>query len=322
MIVDGDSRPDLTAVVVLWNCLPFLGRCLDSLADSTTRVQVLAFDNASEDGSADLAESYGVPVVRSPVNRGFPWAVNALLPNCRAPVTLLLNPDVAVERTTLERCLRALDADGVGMVGANLRRPDGVPDPPAARRFRSLVTIAFESLGLAGLWWRFDLQYFPTWDRRSSRDVPCINGAFAMLRTETLKDVGGLDESAFLYLEDQELCRDVSARGLRIRFVAEAEALHVGGGPTEAGSPEQRSIAYLHRLDASLEIVRRRQGSCARFAALLLLLARCGALRLLAGARGDRVARLKYGLALAWLSRQTMRRSPPPPVPMRRGTAT
>jgi N-acetylglucosaminyl-diphospho-decaprenol L-rhamnosyltransferase len=321
VIVGGDSQPDVTAVVVLWNCRPFLARCLDSLDDSTTRVQVLAFDNASEDGSAELAESYGAQVLRSAVNRGFPAAVNALLPRCRAPVTLLLNPDVAVERTTLDRCLRALDADDVGMVGANLRRPDGSSDPPAARRFRSVLTIAVESLGLAALWWRLDLQYFPTWDRRSSRDVPCINGAFAMLRTETLMGVGGLDETAFLYLEDQELCRSVSARGLRIRFVADAKAVHVGGGPTEASSPEQRSIAYLHRLDASLEIVRRRQGSPARLAAIVLLLARCSVLQLLAVVRGDGDARLKYGRALAWLSHQTLRRRPPPPVPMRPGTA-
>lgn len=301
-------------MVVLWNCHSFVGPCLASLRESNIRVQVLAFDNASEDGSAEFVESHGVTVKRSPRNIGFPAAVNMLLPACRAPVSLLLNPDVVVGPQALERCLVALEEPGVGMVGANLRRPDGRPDAPAARRFRSLLTIVVESFGLAALWGRLDLQYFPTWDRRTSRDVPCINGAFAMLRTDTLRRVGGLDESVFLYLEDQELCRAVAALGLRIRFVADALATHVGGGPTTASSAERRAAAYLHRLDASLEIVRRRQGAAARLASVAVLVARCSTLLAIAAVRRDGDGRLKYRSAVVWLVRQVPRRQPPPPV--------
>jgi GT2 family glycosyltransferase len=201
------------------------------------------------------------------------------------------------------------------MVGANLRRPDGRPDPAAARRFRTVGTILCESLGLPLVWRRLDFQYLPGWDRTTSRDVPCINGAFMLLPTPTLREVGGLDESVFLYLEDQELCRAVTARQERIRFAADARAVHAGGGSTEASSPDRRAVAYLHRLDASLEIVRRRQGSLARTLAWLILLGRCASQWLLALLRRDPGRRLKHREALRWLSQQRSGRQPPPPVP-------
>jgi GT2 family glycosyltransferase len=228
---------------------------------------------------------------------------------------LLLNPDVVLEPQALERALAALDAPGVGMVGINLRRPDGRPDPPAARRFRTVGTIVVESLGLGLLSPRLDLQYLPGWDRSTDRDVPCINGAFMLLPTETLRAVGGLDETVFLYLEDQELCRAIHARGERIRFVAAALATHVGGGSTEAADPEQQAVAYLHRLDASLEIVRRRQGSVARVGALAVLTLRSTTQLLLAAIAHDEARKLKHRTALGWLARQARHRRPPPVVP-------
>jgi N-acetylglucosaminyl-diphospho-decaprenol L-rhamnosyltransferase len=315
VLVRSDEDPDISVVIVLWNCSGYLDECLRSLADDPVAVEVVCVDNASEDDSADRAEAWGCAVERSSTNLGFPVAVNRVLPLCRAPVTLLLNPDVTVEPGTLGRCLEALDEAGVGLVGANLLRADGTPDRPAARRFRSLASMTVDALGLPLLSPRLDLQYLPTWDRTTSRDVPCINGAFAMLPTATLRAIGGLDETVFLYLEDQELCRSIENRGERVRFVADARAVHVGGGPTTASSPERRAVAYLHRLDASIEIVHRREGRGARLGAVAVLLVRCSVLLGAALARRDVIARDRYVMALKWLVRQLGRRVAPPPVP-------
>lgn len=312
---DRDRAPDVSVVMVLWNCAPFLDNCLASIASDDVIMEVLCYDNASEDGSAAVAERWSADVQLSSENIGFPAAVNALIDRCRAPATLLLNPDVRLEPGAVSSCLRALEGPGVELVGANLRRPDGQPDPPAARRFRSVATVALESAGLTRLWRRLDLQYYPTWDRMTSRDVPCINGAFAMIRTSRLRELGGLDETVFLYLEDQELCRQVGMHGGRIRFVSEAIATHVGGGPTELSSSERRAIAYQHRLDASVEIVHRRQGSVARLAVIGILLLRCLTLLLVSGVQRDRAGVTKYGQGARWLLRQFAGRKPPPAVP-------
>lgn len=301
--------------MVLWNAAPFLETCLAPLRDGPTPVEVLCVDNASTDGSADRAEALGADVERATSNLGFPRAVNRVLPRCRGRLTLLLNPDVVLAPGALEAAIEALDLPRVGMVGINLRRPDGRPDGPAARRFRTVGSMLVETIGLPLLWRRLDVQHLPSWDRTTSRAVPCINGAFMLLPTGTLRAVGGLDESVFLYLEDQELCRSIDQRDEQVWFAAGATGIHVGGGSTEAATPEQQAAAYLHRLDASLEIVRRRQGELARLAALVILLFRSTTQLALALATRRLDRRTKHRAALGWLVRQARGRRPPPEVP-------
>ena len=303
-----------TALLVLWNAAGTLDECLTALRRSVPPIRIICVDNASEDESVAIASRGGATVVEAGTNLGFPRAVNTALPLVDTDFILLLNPDVTVEPDTIERCRSALESDpGVGVVGANLTRPDGFPDPPAARRFRTLPYLAIETLGLPRLSPRLDRQYLSSEDRAADRDVEAVNGAFLLLRSQLLRELGGLDETVFLFLEDQDLCRRVRQRGLRVRFVAGARARHVGGAATRAASPERRAVVYLHRMDASIELVRRLQGPAARAAAVGLWTLRCSAGLATRGAVSADERR-RYAHALRWLVQQVPRRTPPPAV--------
>lgn len=313
----GGGRPDVSVILVLWNCQQELAGCLESLAVGAEGLvlQVICVDNASEDVSVDIARTYGASVIEMGVNAGFPRAVNAGLAETRGAYVLLLNPDVELGPGAVRRCLDELRSDrSLGMVGANLRRPDGTPDWASARRFRSLSGIAAETFGLTRLSRHLDFQYLPGWPRTTSRDVDCINGAFMLLETELLHEVGGLDETVFMYLEDQELCRQVRARSLRTRFVADAFAIHVGGASTHRSSAPRRAAAYLHRLDADIELVARLHGRGARLGAVALFGLRAVFGLAVGVATGDGDRRQKYVAALRWLACQVGTRRPPPAI--------
>lgn len=308
----------VSVIIVTWNCEATLAACLSALEASrpASPARVICVDNGSADASTTIARAHGAEVVDLGTNAGFPRAVNAALPMCRSDYVLLLNPDVYLEPDTIATCLAVLERDAtIGLAGANLRQADGRADLAAARRFRTLGLLAVETVGLTRLSRGWDRQYIPAWDRTTSRDVPCINGAFALLKTDLFREIGGLDESVFLYLEDQQLCRDVAARALRVRFVADAVAVHAGAAATRAARPDQQATAYLHRMDASIEIIRRIQGRThARIAVILWTV------RAVVGLTGavivrDAVLTRRYKAALSWLVGQLRRRRPPPPVP-------
>jgi GT2 family glycosyltransferase len=305
---DRDPPARVDAIVVTWNSGPDVDACLHALPPT---VRAIVVDNGSADDSVDRARRHGAEVVALEDNRGFAVAVNVGLERVTAPLTLLLNPDVVVDEGTVERCAAVLEADpSVGIVGSDTRLPDGRPEPPAARHDRRAVQILVESLGLVHVSRRFDLQMIK--DRSRDRDVDAVNGAFTLVRTDLLRDLGGLDTAVFLYLEDQDLCRRVRDAGFRVRFVAGAGAVHGAGTSTARGSPDAQVRAYLHRIDADVEFLRRYGGRGESTVAALAY-----ALRALVGlavsvVRPER--RSRYSAALGYALRQVRRRYPAPAV--------
>lgn len=302
--------PEVSVIVVLWNAEPTLHRCLASLQASSVDLEVICVDNASQDRSAAIAEEAGALVLRQDRNVGFPAAVNVALEHCQGALVLLLNPDVVVQPDAIERCATALNPPRAGLVGANLLRPDGAPDPPAARRLRTLGLLALEMLPLSSL----DRQYLTSAERVADRQVECINGAFMLIERTLIERIGGLDETVFLFLEDQELCRRVRELGLEVRFVAGAGAVHVAGAAMSAATSEQQANIYLHRMDSSIELIHRMQGPRARRAAVGLWVLRCGIGLCTRGAVSSHY-RQRYLGGLRWLRCQRRSRAAPPPVP-------
>lgn len=300
--------PPVDAVIVTWNSAPDLAPCLAALPAD---VHAIVVDNESGDDSVAVAEREGATVVVLGENRGFPAAVNVGLERVTAELTLILNPDVTVAPGALERCRDVLLGDPtIGLVGPNTVTVNGLPEPPAARHDRAALHILLESLALTRLHPWFDRQTVR--DRSVDRDVDAVNGAFMLARTDLLRRLGGMDETVFMYLEDGDLCRRVRDAGYRVRFVAGARAVHAGATSTARGNAGAQARAYLHRLDADIEFLRRygRRGEAGLAVAAFLLRAGLG---VVASVRlKDR--RLRYVTALRWTWAQRAGRRPPPPV--------
>ena len=133
-----------------------------------------------------------------------------------------------------------------------------------------------------------------------------------MIRSELLRSLGGLDESVFMYLEDQELCRRVRDAGYRIRFVAGARAVHGAGTSTARGDAGAQARAYLHRIDADLEFLRRHGGRFEAGVAAWAFVFRSALGLLVSVVRPRR--RVRYRAALPYAIRQLRGRQPAPPV--------
>lgn len=296
---------DLDVIVVSWNSAPHLGATLAALP---SWAHPIIADNASRDGSVYIARAHGAQVIEMGRNAGYPVAVNAGLTVATAPLVLLLNPDIVVSPGSLEQCLEVLIADPtVGLVGPATTTPDGRPEPAAARRDRRAGHILLESLGLVHLSRRLDRQMVH--NRSRDRDVDAVNGAFMLMRTDLLRELGGLDETVFMYLEDADLCRRVRDAGFRVRFVAGAGAVHEGGASTARGDTEAQARAYLHRIDADVEFLRRygSRGEAGLALAAFVLRSLLG----LAVSVARPARRTRYRASLRFALRQRRGRQPP-----------
>ena len=220
----------LDVVVVTYESARHLRRCLAGLPAGT---DVVVVDNASSDGSAELALALGARVVRNPGNLGFAAAANQGARLGRGDLVLFLNPDAALDPVSLDRLVAAVgDDDSVFAAGPRLRHPDG-GDQRAWWPFPSASGTWIEALGLHRL-------------RRAAPgpdgSVPFVVGACLLVRRRRFEALDGFDERYWLYGEEADLCYRAARRGWTVRYVPEAAAEHVGGASGHAIG----SLAFEH----------------------------------------------------------------------------
>jgi GT2 family glycosyltransferase len=236
-------------VIVSFNSREALPACLDSLARSSGPVsEVVVVDNASADGSADLARRHPLitRTLANPVNLGFAHACNQGLRETTAPLVLLLNPDATVDPGAVQAMVAILDARrDVGIVGPLTRHADGTlqvstgPDLDLRSEWRQRRLVRglrrLDPRILAEVEARHSHEHEPDW----------VSGSCLMTRREAILAVGGFDEGFFLYEEDADLCLRVRRAGWRVVFTPAAQVCHTLGH-SMAYTPQRARLEY-HR---------------------------------------------------------------------------
>lgn len=242
----------VSAVVVNYNAGDYLRRAVRSLRDEGID-EIVVVDNASTDQSLDLLaadqpDGASDVVVRRGPNRGFGAGVNRGARDApRREFLFVVNPDAVVQPGAVKALVDALDADaGVAIVGPAIWTPDGVWYP-SARRFPSLG----DALGHAflGVVWPanpFTRRYrMLDADENSSSAVDWLSGSCLMVRRSAWDDLGGFDESYFMYAEDVDICWRAAKRGWRVAYEPGATIVHAQGVSTD--QVPYRMIAAHHR---------------------------------------------------------------------------
>ena len=224
--------PRVLVAIVSWNSAAHLR---DAIASVPEGVPVVVVDNASSDGSAEIARGAGARVIEAGANLGFGPACNlAVQEGGPSETVLLFNPDAALVdgARTLAALLAALDADP--LVAAAAPRLEGHGQERfQLRRLPSFGAIAREAFLVDRLFpdnAGFERDRYLGQDRRAAFDVEQPAAAALLVRRDDFEERGGFDP-AFTpaWFEDVDLCARFLESGLRIRYVPEGRAKHVGG---------------------------------------------------------------------------------------------
>lgn len=223
----------VAVVLVAWNSARHLG---DAVASVPGDVPVVVVDNASTDGSAEVARRARPTaiVVASDRNLGFGPACNLGARTVDSETILFLNPDAALVdgRASLDALLAALDADaGLAAVAPRL-----LGEGQEAFQLRKLPTFGSlfrEAFLLNRLFPRnpwLARERYRDRPRDQPFDVEQPAAAALLVRRSAFEAVGGFDERFVpAWFEDVDLCARLLQSGRRIRYVPAARATHVGG---------------------------------------------------------------------------------------------
>jgi N-acetylglucosaminyl-diphospho-decaprenol L-rhamnosyltransferase len=231
------SEPPLVSVLLVnYNGKHLLEQCLTSVREClSVPHEVIVVDNASTDGSVDfLRERFPwVRLVAHHVNAGFTGGNNLAAAAALGNYLLLLNTDTIV-RNSIDPIVESMESNArCGALGCRLSYADG-------RRQESIGHDL--TLGRLMLSWLPLGRMLPR--HRAARrtepadapiygcdaaEVDWVSGAFLMTPRRLWNELGGLDESYFMYVEDVDYCKRVRAAGRTVLYSAKCDVTHLEG---------------------------------------------------------------------------------------------
>jgi N-acetylglucosaminyl-diphospho-decaprenol L-rhamnosyltransferase len=236
-MAQADPRP-LGVVIPAFNAADVIGECLSSLLPFATRVEIVVVDNASRDGTGDLAERHGVgaKVLRMDSNLGFGGAINAGMKALSTSTVLILNPDAAVTDVDFDAIERLQSQTSHGLLAITDAHDEAGPylEPGPVRD-------AFEQIVQRPL-----LRRAPESVDGSKLDRPIwISGWGMLVRRDEFLGFGGFDERYFIYYEDRDLSRRYREAGLPVGLTGAVVAIHDRGtGASDEEFPQGVRTAY------------------------------------------------------------------------------
>lgn len=239
---------DLSIVIVNWNVRDLLERCLASLRENVRDLtfEVVVVDNASRDGSVEMVRERfpEVRVIANADNAGFCRGNNQGIEVTTGDYVCLLNPDTEVHPGAMERLVRYLhDHPDAGLVGPMLLTPAGDPTPTGSRfptfRRELMLSIGWHLPSRQA----FDRETHGREDFTVEAEVDVVCGACLMTRRRVLEQIGGLDESLFMFFDEVDFSLRAHRAGWRAAYVPDARVLHVW-----MGSVKQARRASVRRL--------------------------------------------------------------------------
>lgn len=248
----------IDAIVVDHSAGDVLGTCVRSL-EAAGADRIVVVDNAVPPGAsarallASIGAASRAEVVETGANVGYGSGANRGAATSAAELILICNADVVVESGALGVLADALDAEGaLAIVGPRVNEPDGTRYP-SARRFPSLTESAGHALaGLVVPGNRFTRRYRMehlgeegSTGPGPSTKVDWVSGSCMLVRREAFEDLGGFDESYFMYGEDVDLCWRAHRAGWSVGYVPAAAVTHHGGVSTRRAP--YRMLAAHHR---------------------------------------------------------------------------
>ncbi len=204
------SRQNLSIIIVTFKSENVIHQCLKSIPKE---VQIIIVDNSNDKSFKENIEStYGnVKCILSPVNLGMGSGNNLGIKNIKTDYVLILNPDVVLYKNTIDEIINKQN------------------------NFKSFALIAPISDEAKYPNYKIDKNQNINFENKMPFKALSVDGYAMLLNLKKLskydefKNFNYFDESFFMYLENEDLCRRIKKINENIYVIPSSKISHLGG---------------------------------------------------------------------------------------------
>lgn len=181
-------------------------------------VDVLMTSNVPEQTKIQSEGLQSFHLVENVRPQGFGANHNAAFQKCaNLPFFCVANPDIRLIGNPFPQLIACMDDPEVGLVAPRVLDPEGNLED-SARYFPTPVNLAAKVLGLD------EGRYLLANDAPVA--VDWVAGMFMLFRADAFRDIGGFDDSFFLYYEDVDICARLWKAGWKVLLHPGVSVIH------------------------------------------------------------------------------------------------
>jgi GT2 family glycosyltransferase len=230
-----DGIMDLSIIMINYNTKKMTEQAVTSVFQCCPKIdfEIIIVDNSSDETQRYNLKQNGVRIFNHIENRGFGNACNFGAKNAGGRYLLFLNSDTIMHKGTLEQCVSYLDHHNrAGAIGERTLLGNGTLDHACKRGFPTPASSFYYFM-------RLDIRhpenrkfgaYRQTFlDECSVGEVDAVAGSFLMMPSKIFQEIGGFDESFFMYGEDLDLCFRIKEKCYQVIYYGKASITHLKG---------------------------------------------------------------------------------------------
>ncbi|MDP8261825.1 MAG: glycosyltransferase family 2 protein [Candidatus Ancaeobacter aquaticus] len=205
------NSPLVSFMIINWNGKNYLEKCFTSIQEQTyPHIEVIMVDNGSSDDSILFTESSfpTVRIIKNTDNLGYVIAKNQAAKSAQGTYLFSLDSDTHLDRFCVENLVKEMESDSrIGMCACHLKSYAGASELSCG----------------------FGCDFFST-ATYNDKEPFFSDGAGIFIRKDLYIEIGGFDETHFMYKEDVDLGWRVNLMGYRVFAAQKAIVYHMSGG--------------------------------------------------------------------------------------------
>lgn len=230
----------LSVIIVTYNDLEHLKICISSIYEKFSQLsawEIILVNNDKKQKIADLSVDFSkIKVIDHGENVGFGRAMNMGAKKAEGEFLLIFNPDTEVISENIAGVLNEFEKDKkIGIIGGGIFNRDGGKQQWSAGKEISFYDLVRNNLGFS--------RSKEIWN--SEKKIACdwVAGTTMLVKKEFFQELGGFDESFFMYFEDMDLCHRARKLGKKVVFFPDFKIYH-GNGQSYTDKRLQKSHYY------------------------------------------------------------------------------
>jgi GT2 family glycosyltransferase len=229
------DKPLVSIIILNYNGQRYLEKCLSSVLETRyPRFEVVLVDNASTDGSLDIAEKASancrrIRILKNDKNLGYGPGNNVGFRHTTGEYIVFLNNDTTVDPNWLTALINAMEADStIGLAQSLILNMDGQRVQSAGFLLGDYIILLSPILEKS----KRDDDKFP-----DVFEISYAQGTSMMIKRDLIREIGLFDPKYFWFYDDTYLSFKTWLVGKRVVTVSKSRVYHVGGGTAGFDSP-------------------------------------------------------------------------------------